>query len=59
MAPRLGREAFTPQHRFLSDEEAFDVAGHPLAGDLARICEGSQDHPFGPYVGEIPPRQER
>ena len=23
---RLGRESFTPQHRFLSDEEAFDVA---------------------------------
>jgi len=22
---RLGRESFTPQHRFLSDEEAFDV----------------------------------
>ena len=31
---RLGRESFTPQRRFLSDEEAFDVAvrfrrGHP------------------------------
>jgi deazaflavin-dependent oxidoreductase (nitroreductase family) len=23
---RLGRESFTPQHRFLSDEEAFEVA---------------------------------
>jgi deazaflavin-dependent oxidoreductase (nitroreductase family) len=23
---RLGRESFTPQHRFLSDKEAFDVA---------------------------------
>ncbi len=23
---RIGREAFTPQHRFLSDDEAFDVA---------------------------------
>jgi deazaflavin-dependent oxidoreductase (nitroreductase family) len=23
---RLGRESFTPQHRFLSEEEAFDVA---------------------------------
>ena len=22
----LGRESYTPQHRFLSDEEAFDVA---------------------------------
>jgi deazaflavin-dependent oxidoreductase (nitroreductase family) len=32
---RLGRESFTPQHRFLSDAEAFDVAvqfrcEHPL-----------------------------
>ena len=23
---RLGRESFTPEHRFLSDDEAFDVA---------------------------------
>ena len=29
-----------------------------LLGDLARIYEGSQDHPFGPYIGEIPPRSE-
>ncbi len=29
-----------------------------LLGDLARIYEGSQDHPFGPYIGEIPPRPE-
>ena len=25
---RLGRESFAPQHRFLPDEEAFDVAVH-------------------------------
>ena len=24
-----------------------------LIGDLAHIYEGSQDHPFGPYIGEI------
>ena len=29
-----------------------------LLGDLARIYEGSQDHPFGPYTGAIPPRPE-
>jgi hypothetical protein len=29
-----------------------------LLGDLARIYEGSQDHPFGPYIGEIPQRPE-
>jgi hypothetical protein len=32
---QLGRESFTPEHRFLSDDEAFDVAvrfrhEHPL-----------------------------
>jgi hypothetical protein len=29
-----------------------------LLGDMARIYEGSQDHPFGPSTGEIPPRPE-
>ena len=29
-----------------------------LLGDLARIYEGSQDHPFGPNIAEIPPRPE-
>jgi hypothetical protein len=29
-----------------------------LIRDLASIYEGSQDHPFGPYIGEIPPRPE-
>ena len=29
-----------------------------LIGDLAHIYEGSQDHPFGPDTGEIPPRPE-
>ena len=23
--------------------------------DLTRVCEGSLDHPFGPYINEIPP----
>jgi hypothetical protein len=26
-----------------------------LISDLAHIYEGSQDHPFGPYINEIPP----
>ena len=26
-----------------------------LISDLAHIYEGSRDHPFGPYIGEIPP----
>ena len=29
-----------------------------LIRDLASIYEGSQDHPFGPSIGEIPPRPE-
>jgi hypothetical protein len=29
-----------------------------LISDLAHIYEGSLDHPFGPYIGEIPPRTE-
>ncbi|MGO9195379.1 MAG: hypothetical protein ACLP8X_43995 [Streptosporangiaceae bacterium] len=29
-----------------------------LISDLAHIYEGSQDHPFGPSIGEIPPRTE-
>ena len=26
-----------------------------LLGDLARIYEGSKDHPFGPYINQPPP----
>ena len=38
---RLGCESFTPQHRFLSDDEAFDVAArfrreHPRRLRLSR-----------------------
>jgi len=29
-----------------------------LISDLAHIYPGSQDHPFGPYSGEMPPRPE-
>jgi hypothetical protein len=29
-----------------------------LVSDLAHIYEGSQDHPFGPSITEIPPRTE-
>ena len=29
-----------------------------LISDLAHIYEGSQDHPFGPSIDEIPPRTE-
>ena len=30
-----------------------------LISDLAHIYEGSLDHPFGPSIGETPPRTER
>jgi hypothetical protein len=29
-----------------------------LISDLAHIYEGSQDHPFGPYINEMPSRTE-
>ena len=29
-----------------------------LLGDLARIYEGSQDHPFGPYINQPLPQAE-
>ena len=29
-----------------------------LLSDLAHIYEGSQDHPFGPSINEMPPRTE-
>ena len=29
-----------------------------LISDLAHIYEGSQDHPFGPSINELPPRTE-
>ena len=32
---RLGRESFTPQHRFLSEEEAFGVASSSAASTRA------------------------
>ena len=34
---RLGRESFTPQHRFLSDDEAFDVAVQFRRGHQGRL----------------------
>jgi hypothetical protein len=42
---RLGRESFTPQHRFLSEEEAFEVAvqfrrEHPAAATAAQHDPG-------------------
>ena len=30
-----------------------------LISDLVHIYEGSLDHPFGPYIGEMPSRTER
>ena len=45
---RLGRESFAPQHRFLSDDEAFDVAvqfrrAHPLRLRLVSTILGWGD----------------
>src|SRR5207247_6993803 len=52
---RLGRESFTPQHRFLSEDEAFDVAvqfrhGHPRRQRPASALEArpARVGPLGP-----------
>jgi hypothetical protein len=39
------------------DGQHTDQAIGMISG-LAHVYEGSQDHPFGPYIGEIPPRTE-
>ena len=46
------------QHGYTRGDNEHTGRAILLLGDLARIYEGSQDHPFGPYTGEIPPRPE-
>ena len=46
------------QHGYTRGDKEHTGRAILLLGDLARIYEGSQDHPFGPYIGEIPPRPE-
>ena len=46
------------RHGYTRSDNAHTARAIVLISDLAHIYEGSQDHPFGPYIGEIPPRTE-
>jgi len=46
------------RHGYTRGDNAHTARAIVLISDLAHIYEGSQDHPFGPYINEIPPRTE-
>ena len=46
------------QHGYTRSDNEHATQAILLISDLAHIYEGSQEHPFGPYIGEIPPRPE-
>jgi len=46
------------RHGYARGDAEYTARAIGLISDLAHIYEGSQDHPFGPYIGEIPPRTE-
>ncbi len=46
------------QHGYVRGDDEHTARAIVLIGDLAHIYEGSLDHPFGPYIGEIPSRTE-
>jgi hypothetical protein len=43
------------RHGYTPSDTAHTARAILLISDLAHIYEGSQDHPFGPYINEIPP----
>ena len=47
------------RHGYTRSDNAHTARAILLISDLAQIYEGSQDHPFGPYLNEIPSRTER
>ena len=46
------------RHGYARDDDEHAGRAILLISDLAHIYEGSLDHPFGPYIGEIPSRTE-
>jgi hypothetical protein len=46
------------RHGYTRGDDAHAGRAILLIGDVAHICDGSLDHPFGPYINEIPPRTE-
>ncbi len=47
------------RHGYTRGDDEHTARAIVLISDLAHIYEGSLDHPFGPCIGEIPPRTER
>jgi hypothetical protein len=43
------------RHGYVRGDEEHTGRAILLISDLAHICEGSLDHPFGPYINETPP----
>ena len=46
------------RHGYARGDDEHTARAILLISDLAHIYEGSLDHPFGPYIGEIPSRTE-
>ncbi len=46
------------RHGYARGDDEHTARAIVLISDLAHIYEGSLDHPFGPCIGEIPPRTE-
>ncbi len=47
------------RHGYARSDDEHTARAIVLISDLAHIHEGSLEHPFGPYIGEIPSRTER
>ena len=46
------------RHGYARSDDEHTARAIVLISDLAHVYEGSLDHPFGPYINEIPPRTE-
>src|SRR5580704_3896037 len=46
------------RHGYTRSDDEHTARAIVLISDLAHIYQGSLDHPFGPYIGEIPPQTE-
>jgi len=46
------------RHGYARGDDEHTARAILLISDLAHIYEGSLDHPFGPYINEVPPRAE-
>jgi len=60
MNPGLITDIFSvlDRHGYARSDDEHTARAIVLISDLAHIYEGSLDHPFGPYIGEIPSRTE-